>query len=89
MSEIESIGNLNIYPNPSNDLFNISFDNLMKQKIIISVHNVLGELVYVKDFNPMIGDFSTSINLQDFGPSIYFIEFKSDVFLINKKIILE
>ena len=89
MSEIESIGNLNIYPNPSNDLFNISLDNLMKQKIIISVHNVLGELVYIKDFDPMIGDFSTSINLQDFGPSIYFIEFKSDIFLINKKIILE
>lgn len=88
-SEIEAIGNLNIYPNPSNDLFNISFDNLKKQKIILSVHNVLGELVYSKYFDPMIGNFSTSINLKDFGPSIYFIEFKSDGFIFNKKIILE
>jgi len=88
-SEVSSLENLNIYPNPSQDIFNISFDSPIEQNVFICIYNILGEIIITKSISDLNGSYSTSVNLEEFGKSIYFIEFKTDNLIINKKIVLE
>ena len=87
--EIFSLENLNIYPNPSKDIFNISFDSPTKQHVSIYIYNILGEVIIERSISDVNGSYSTFVNLKEFGKSIYFIEFKTDNVIINKKIVLE
>ena len=86
---IESINNFNIYPNPSRDIFNLSFNSLIQQDIYISIYNILGEEIYNQFINGFIGKFSTKFNLVSFSKSVYILELKTDDLIINKKLILE
>ena len=89
ISEFSYVENFNIYPNPSNDIFNISFNSEISQNFIISIYNILGEEIINKCITTLVGDNLTSINLNSFGNSVYFLEFKTKNSLFREKIILE
>jgi hypothetical protein len=80
---------IKLYPNPSRDIFNLSFFNSVKQDINISVYNLLGEKVYKELVKDHIGNFETSFNLELFGKSMYLLEIKSEKLIINKRLILK
>ena len=84
-----NINNLTVYPNPSNDIFNIEFNTNTKQDIDLRVHNVLGEVIFsesLKDFN---GDYNKSIDLSQHPNAIYILKLNTKDGMINKKLILE
>ena len=80
---------IKLYPNPSRDIFNLSFFNSVKQDIDISVYSLLGEKVYEELVKDHIGNFKTSFNLELIGKSMYLLEIKTNTIIINEKIILE
>ena len=80
---------IRLYPNPSRDIFNLSFFNSFKQDINISVYSLLGDKVYEEYIKDHIGDFKTSFNLELFGKSMYLLEIKTNNIIINEKIILK
>lgn len=76
---------INIYPNPSNDIFNTN----TKQDVNLRVHNVLGELIFsesLKDFNR---DYNRSIDLSQYPNAIYILELNTNNEMLNKKLVLE
>ena len=83
------IDNLTVYPNPSKDIFNLSFESSIKQDISISIYNILGENIFRKNINSFFGKYNTSFNLLGFGKSMYMLEIKTNQTISNKKIILE
>ena len=80
---------IKLYPNPSRDIFNLSFFNSVKQDIDISVYSLLGEKVYKEFVEDHIGNFETSFNLELLGKSMYLLEIKSEKMIINKRLILK
>ena len=88
-SENSSIGNLTIYPNPSRDVFNISFVSEEKQNLRVRILNVIGEEVYKEDLQQFIGEYVKSINLEQYNKAIYFLEIETDDGVITKKLILQ
>jgi hypothetical protein len=88
-SENSSIGNLTIYPNPSRDIFNITFTTNDKQDLRVRILNVIGEEVYKEDLQQFIGEYVKSINLEQYNKAIYFLEIETDDGVINKKLILQ
>ena len=88
-SENSSIENLSIYPNPSRDVFNISFVSEEKQNLRVRILNVIGEEVYKEDLQQFIGEYVKPINLEQYNKAIYFLEIKTDDGVINKKLILQ
>ena len=89
ITDIQTINDLKIYPNPSNDIFNISFSSIKKQNFDISIFNVLGERVFNEYHYNLLGEFTCSFNLYNFERSVYFLEISSNQTIINKKLILK
>ena len=44
-----TISNLEVYPNPSRDVFNVEFTSEGKQSIELRVVNLVGEIIYVEN----------------------------------------
>ena len=83
-----SINNLNIYPNPSRDVFNISFNSNEIQALGIRIINTLGVEVYIEEIKEFVGEYTKQINLDSYGKGIYFLEIEINKDVINKKLIL-
>jgi hypothetical protein len=84
-----SINNLDIYPNPSRDVFNISFNSETLQDLSIRILNVVGAQVYRETKEQFVGVYTKQISLDDYGKGIYFLEIETNDGIINKKLILQ
>jgi hypothetical protein len=78
--------NINIYPNPSSNIFNLEFDLDSKAEILVT--NVLGEQVYVES-TKSIGEFNTQIDLSNYSKGIYNLTIKTSDGISNHKLILQ
>ena len=76
-SENSSINNLSIYPNPSRDVFNITFTTEEKQNLKVRILNVIGEELISEDLQQFVGEYVKSINLEQYSKAIYFIEIEN------------
>jgi hypothetical protein len=88
-SESRSIENLSIYPNPSRDVFNITFKVEKKQNLKVRLVNVIGEQLIAEDIEPFIGKYNKEIDLTGNAKGIYFLEIETENGVINKKLILQ
>lgn len=80
---------IKIYPNPSNGQFNIEIRNNTNDQITIKVFNILGSLVYHKNYSreTVITD---QIDISRYAKGIYFLSVKSDSEeLLTTRILLE
>ena len=84
-----AINNLDVYPNPSRDIFNITFTSEKVQDIRVRIFNVVGEEIMNEDLQRFIGEYTKKINLEDNAKGIYFLEIFTYKGLTNKKLILQ
>ena len=82
-----AIENLDIYPNPSRDVFNINFRSDKVQDLSIRIINVLGNNVYKEDKQQFIGEYTKQINLDNFGKGVYFLEIETEEGVVNLSLI--
>jgi hypothetical protein len=83
------IENFNVYPNPSSDIFNISFVSEEVQDLKIRVVNMLGEVVSSEDLERFVGEYTKQINLEENTKGVYFLEIVTNQGVVNKKIVLQ
>ena len=86
---LSGILGLSIYPNPSRNIFNISFVSKEEQNLKVSIVNVIGEKIYTEDLKQFTGEYSQSINLNKYTRGIYFLQIETSKGVINKKLILQ
>jgi len=84
-----AINNLDVYPNPSRDVFNISFNSDKRQDLTIRILNVVGGEVYREDKQQFVGEYIKQISLDNYGKGIYFLEIQTSQGIVNKKLILQ
>jgi hypothetical protein len=82
----ENIIEVNIFPNPSSNIFNIEFNSDSETEILVT--NVLGEQVYFES-TKSIGEFNTQIDLSNYSKGIYNLTIKTSDGLSNHKLILQ
>jgi hypothetical protein len=83
-----SIANLDVYPNPSEGMFNISFSSETIQSIDVRIMNVMGEEIVSEKTEQFIGEYTKKISIENQSKGIYFLEIKTKNEIIKKKIIL-
>ena len=84
-----AIANLDIYPNPSRDLFSISFTSEYVQDLKVRILNVIGEELMADDLQQFVGEYTKQINLKENAKGIYFLEIETNDGMVNKKLILQ
>ena len=84
-----SIDSLDVYPNPSRDIFNVSFTSEDAQDLEVRVINVVGEVVYTENLMNFTGEYTKEIDLRRSTKGIYFLEITTEDGVINKKMILQ
>ena len=83
------INNLEVFPNPSRDIFNIKFTSHQVQNLKVRVINIIGEELVSDNLQQFIGEYTKQIDLKDNAKGIYFLEIKTNNGIINKKLILQ
>jgi uncharacterized delta-60 repeat protein len=77
--------NIDIFPNPGNNLININWENA-EDFDFISVLDVTGRTLLIKEVD---GKKFLGLNIQDLSAGIYFLEFKKENTKFYKKIVKE
>ena len=80
---------LEVYPNPSRDIFNVSFTSEEAQTINVKVVNVIGEVMYSESLEEFKGSYEQGIDLTGKAKGVYFLEITTNTGGINKKIALQ
>jgi len=83
------IDNIQIFPNPSRDIFNITFTSNEKQDLEIRIINVIGENIFIESKQQFVGEYTKQISLEEYPKAIYFLEIETQDRVINKKLILQ
>jgi hypothetical protein len=73
VNEEENISVFNIFPNPNNGTFTITFNAIAKSNYRIQVINVLGQQVYEEALNGFSGAYAKPLNLEQYGKGIYMV----------------
>ena len=81
--------NLNIYPNPTRGIFNISFISDKVDNFEITIMDAFGKLVLQEDKKDFIGEYTKLIDLVGFSRGIYMVQIKTKDTSIRKKIVLQ
>jgi hypothetical protein len=84
-----AINNLAVYPNPSRDIFNVSFISEDAQDLKVRIINVVGEVIISEDLDQFIGEYTKQIDLASYIKGIYFLEITTNNGVVNKKLILQ
>jgi PKD repeat protein len=89
LDELDELGTISVYPNPSNGLFTLDVNLNQSMKLDIVVVNVLGETVVVKEINALNGVSSEVIDLSTDAPGVYFLKIMSDNLAISTKVLVK
>jgi len=88
INEIDAISNVSIYPNPSNGIVNVIFDNSnANNKITITVNNLLGEMVSEIE-KENVSSVNIPIDLSEQSAGVYYIKIQSGNSILTKKLVL-
>lgn len=74
INNIEQNNFLNIYPNPSNNIINIEFDNPNNKEFELTITDVIGKKVH----NVITRKAKQSVDVSNYDAGIYFVEIKGD-----------
>ncbi len=78
--------NVDIYPNPSSNIFNLEFNSNSETEIFVT--NILGEQVYFESVKPF-DEYITKIDLSNNCKGIYNLTIKNSNLISNHKLILQ
>jgi len=76
--------NFNIYPNPANGIFTLTFEN--DNQYQIEIYNILGENIFKSQIFKQ--QMTKEINLSGFSKGIYFVKIDNEEQIYMKKIVL-
>jgi PKD repeat protein len=81
--EENNLANLiDVFPNPANDIVNISLNEIENEVVSINIYNSIGQLIYTPDIN---NKKHLVLNTKSFTEGLYVIRFKIDRKLVSKR----
>lgn len=77
------------FPNPAQQTVALRISNPQTMELNIAVHNQLGQLIDVQQFNKGIGEDIIQLNAMKWNEGVYFITISNDDFSTTKKVIIQ
>ena len=86
--EIESIGSLQLNPNPNEGIFNLDFQLNKPALTSVKVYNIIGQLIYTKPLGNQVGSFRETIDLSNVAKGNYVVEIQIGEQSLIEKIVI-
>jgi hypothetical protein len=88
-SRLSNIDKLNVYPNPSRDIFNVSFEVKQVEDLKLEVVNLLGKIIIEEKINGFDGRYFNAFDLSSYSNGIYFLKIHTNNGIISNKLTLQ
>ena len=85
----EIVSNMSAYPNPAREQLNLSFSLEESKSIVISVSDLAGREVMIKEISGSTGENLTTLDVSQLTPGIYFASLISGEFRKSVRVIVE
>ncbi|NNE56131.1 MAG: T9SS type A sorting domain-containing protein, partial [Flavobacteriales bacterium] len=90
IEEIEALASLEVYPNPTNEVLNVTFELNTHAEIVVSLVDQLGQIVLAEEVNSAVGASNRlELNVASLSSGLYFVQFQVDGQQLSKKVIVE
>jgi PKD repeat protein len=92
VSGIETINksfNISVFPNPSEGIFNLQFQQIWNADLYISIFNLKGQMIYNNKLSSEAPEINLPIDLTKAGKGIYFLRIESGDINETRKIIFK
>jgi hypothetical protein len=90
VKELDNDAFFNVYPNPNEGTFNVSFEINKPAAYTLELKNTLGQVVYSENLpSDFAGQYSKLINISEYSKGIYTLSLTGAQQSINKKIIVD
>lgn len=89
INELATNIKLNVYPNPSNGVFNVSLTTIESTKVNIQVVSSNGKVVFVKENLDLYGQNDLQIDLSSYAKGMYQLIISNDKGLVNKTLLVK
>jgi phage-related protein len=80
---------INIYPNPTNGLFNIAIKNANYNELLVSIVDIQGKEVYVISDKNTTADYNKQIDLTGIAKGMYYIKLSTSTDVKIQKLIIQ
>ena len=87
--DIELGENLNVYPNPTRGLFNISFTAEKVDNFEINIIDAFGQIVSNENRRDFVGEYTKKVDLSNWPRGIYMVQIKTKDSFVSKRIVLQ
>ena len=64
---------INIFPNPGNGEFSLSFSTSRKDNYMVKILNSIGQVVYSEGLNSFVGNYTRKMNVALYGKGVYVV----------------
>jgi hypothetical protein len=75
-AEVKRLQGINLYPNPTRDIVNLTFEDGLSKDAIITLRNQLGQVVEQRELRA--GDFTTEWNVSTLADGLYLFEIRKE-----------
>ena len=83
------IENINIYPNPTRGVFNISFVSEEINNIEVIILDDFGKLILTEERQMFIGEYTKQVDLSKYPRGLYMVQIRTENEFITKRIVLQ
>jgi hypothetical protein len=87
--DVDLGANLNVYPNPTDGMFNISFVSEELDNFEITVIDAFGKLISYEEKQDFVGEYTKSVDLSAYSKGIYIVLIKTQDSFVTKRIVLQ
>ena len=84
-----SFNNLNLYPNPSQGIVNISFDAVSTANVSMRISDLVGKIILTEQLQVIEGTNKFSVDLTPYSKGIYFMELNDESSRTIQRLILD
>ncbi len=86
---IENLSDVNLFPNPATNSFNVVFNLGRPEKVNVKIYNMVGQEISSFEKELPYGNSSLNVNLANYKAGVYFVKSAVKGNIITKKLVVE
>lgn len=77
VDEVNALGDISIYPNPTNGLVYVSFNGISADEVSLEIYNVQGQKLYQEQLTQVTSTTTKQLDMSSYSEGVYLIKLES------------